>query len=46
MNRLAIVGDKKRHAWVLKFSEWFNYTRGTEFTPTEQRAAAWEWLQK
>ena len=42
--KMAIVGDKKWHEWLLTFSDRFNYTRETEFFPTGQREAAWEWL--
>ena len=46
ITKLAIVGDKKWHEWLLALVDRFDYTRETEFFPIEERQAAWKWLQK
>ncbi len=43
--KMAIVGDKKWHEWYPVLVNRFNYTLETEFFPSEEREAAWEWLQ-
>ena len=45
ITKLAVVADKKRHHWYLAFINQYNYTLETEFFPSEERIAAWEWLQ-
>jgi hypothetical protein len=45
MNKLAIVGDKKWHDWLLSLSDRFIYAHKTEFIPIWKRAVTWEWLQ-
>ena len=43
--KMAIVGDKKWQDWMTALVDPF-YAREAEFFPIEERAAAWEWLQK
>jgi hypothetical protein len=43
--KLAVVADRKMHHWYLAFINQYNYTLETEFFPSEERIAAWEWLQ-
>ncbi|MBK5107116.1 MAG: STAS/SEC14 domain-containing protein [Anaerolineales bacterium] len=42
--RMVIVGDKKWQERMTSLIDPF-YAREAEYFPTEQRAAAWEWLQ-
>lgn len=44
--KLAIVGEKKWQAILLKFADRFNFTRDTQFFSIEEPQAAWEWLQR
>ena len=41
--KMAIVGDKKWQEWMTALVDPF-YAREAEFFPTDERAAAWEWL--
>ena len=42
--KMAIVGDKKWQEWLTTIVDPF-YAREAEFFPTDEREAAWEWLQ-
>ena len=44
ITKMAIVGDKKWQKWMTSLVDPF-YARQAEFFPTEERQAAWEWLQ-
>ena len=44
ITKMAIVGDKKWQRWMTSLVDPF-YARQAEFFPTEERQAAWEWLQ-
>ena len=46
ISKLAIVGDKKWHEWLQHFADRLNYSRETEFFPTGELQAAWEWLRQ
>ena len=42
--KMAIIGDKQWQEWLTNLIDPF-YAREAEFFPTDERAAAWEWLQ-
>lgn len=42
--KLAIVGDKRWQEWLTALAKPF-YAREAEFFPTNEREAAWEWLE-
>lgn len=42
--KMAIVGDKKWQEWMTSLIDPF-YAREAEFFPTDEREAAWEWLE-
>lgn len=44
--KMAVVGDKKWHEWVMAFVDLYYYARESRFFATDQRQAAWEWLRE
>ena len=45
ITRMAVVGDKKWHEWMMAIVDLFYYGRENRFFPADQRDAAWEWLR-
>ena len=43
--KMAVVGDKKWQEWMTALVDPF-FAREAEFFPTDEREAAWEWLQE
>jgi hypothetical protein len=42
--KLAIVGDQKWQEWLLPFIDMNYYNRETQFFPSGESEAAWEWI--